>query len=103
MFDSKVGRPGAFREEVIKRGQMYAAQGNDISVEQAVQEVTNLLRPVYGEVQTHANPQSPQVVAPNYKPTLPNVRSSGTSAIKRTPNTLADLHKLRDMAQQGAL
>lgn len=103
MFDSKVGKPGAFREEVIKRGQLHAARGEDVGVDAAIGEVLNLLRPVYGE-HTQARANAPKVVAaPTHQPTIPNIPSSGSSAVKRSPNSIADLHKLRDLAASGGL
>ena len=102
MFDAKIGRSGAFKEEVIKRGQLYAARGEDIPAEKAIEEVVSLLRPVYGDVQ--ASTQSPKVVAPAAtKPTILNIPTSGSSAVKRSPKSLADLYKLGELASRGAL
>lgn len=41
-YDARVGKPGAFREEVIRRGQMaFYTTGTDIPVGQAIQETLN--------------------------------------------------------------
>lgn len=94
-FEQKIGRPGAFKAEVIRRGQAYAAVGQDIPVQQAVQEVLQLIG---WQGQSQAAPQSPtmqvQPQAVEEKPTLPNLRGKGTSPTKVVPKSTEDLRKL---------
>lgn len=96
-FDERVGRPGAFREEVIKRGIMaFHATGQDISPEQAVQEVLSLI----GGAQTTQAAQvaqQPQVQATQKsQPVIPNVGARASSPAKRAPRSLSDLKKLAE-------
>jgi hypothetical protein len=107
-FDSRVGQPGAFRAEVIRRGQLYAAQGQDISAEQAVSEVLRLIGPMHQPSATPAGaaaqgmaPQvstPPQVVTPSQKPTIPNISGRGASVVKRKPKSLEDIKRLAEQA-----
>lgn len=98
-FDARVGQPGAFRDEVIKRGQYYASLPNpvDIPVEQAVREVMTLI----GQAQPAA-PQVPQataaiqnqVAAQQAKPVIPNIKGRGTSPTKKAVGSMKDLRRL---------
>lgn len=103
-YDARVGRPGAFRQEVINRGAYHEAiSQKTITAQEAVQEVMTLLG---GSVQAQpANiPQSQasQPVAPQQKPVLPNIQgASGTSPAKRVPRSIEDLRKIRDQMLQG--
>jgi len=92
-YNAGMANPGAFREFVVRMGQAYAANGQDVSVEQAVQEAVKHLRA--------ANPQmgaplvtaqdAPRVVQPSGKQTLPNIQGRGTSPVKTVVRTLDDL------------
>ena len=95
-FDAKVGKPGAFKAEVIKRGQ-YAnyTTGADISVDQAVSEVMGLYAPL---VQT-ATPAAPaqaataQAGATQALPVIPNVSGRGTSPVRKAVKSIADIEQ----------
>ncbi len=101
-FDARVSQPGAFYAEVVRRGQLYAAQGQDISVEQAVTEVMRLIGPMSspamtGGVDQGLAPQSatsPKVVTQSQKPTIPNISGRGASVVKRKPKSFEDLRKM---------
>lgn len=91
-FDSRVGRIGAFRDEVIKRGKLYAHQGQDITVDQAVTEVLNLL----GHQAPSAQQAAPAVAPPKAmgdakKPVIPNFQGRGTSPAKKVVKSIDDL------------
>ena len=99
-FDQRAGKPGSFREEVLKRGQMaYYSTGKDISVQEAAGEVARL----YGfNTETQENegagkaqqaPIQQQSVATSRKPTIPNVRSGGHSPARKLPTSIEDLKK----------
>lgn len=102
-FDAQHG-PGAFKNEVIRRGQYYAYQGKDISAEEAVTETLKLLKPLMSSPQMPTQAvsqvpdapvpevQSPQAQAP--KQVIPNIQGRGTSPAKVVPKSLADLRKL---------
>lgn len=97
-FDERMGRQGAFREEVIKRGVIaFTATGQDISPEQAVQEVISLLG-VSSQAQSQGQQatQAQQQAAKSPPPVIPNVGARSASPAKKTPRSLADLKKLAD-------
>lgn len=91
-FDARVGQPGAFRDEVIKRGQYYASVGGgkDISVEQAVNEVMHLLG---GAAQKAPSVNPATVAAQQAKPVIPNIKGRGTSPTKQAIRSVKDLKK----------
>ncbi len=104
-FDSRTGRPGAFREEVIKRGIAYHTMtGEDLPVENAVKEVLSLISqsvqngtvPQPGAADVAPQSHAAVVEAQSKKPVIPNLQGQGGSPVKRTPKSLDDLRKLRD-------
>lgn len=99
-FDSRVGKEGAFREEVVKRGILHwNLHQQDISPEQAIQEVLSLLG---GMQQTSQQPpqagQMAQAAPAQQKtpPTIPNVGSKNSSPTKRAPKSLEEMRKLAE-------
>lgn len=93
-FNAGMENPGAFREQVIRIGQAYAAQGKDIPVSQAVDEAVKYLKaanPTIG--QPPQTVVTSQVVTPSQKPVIPSVQGRGTSPIKSTIKNLDDLKK----------
>ena len=90
-YNAGMGSPSAFRDFVIRIGQAYASQGNDISAEQAVKEAERQLRAVSPQQGTAAAPKGLTVVTPSSKPVLPNIQGRGTSAIKSQVRSLDDL------------
>jgi hypothetical protein len=94
-YNAGMASPSAFREYVIRIGQAHAAQGNDIPVAQAVQEAVRHLRAVNPQLGMPAQAQeTPRVVQPSSKPTLPNIQGRGTSPVKSTVRSLDDLRSL---------
>jgi hypothetical protein len=103
-FDSRMGRAGAFREEVIKRGLLhYQMNGIDIPPRQAVQEVLSVLghsmgqgtpapqnAPVNNQQATQFQPNPAQ----NRPPVIPNVSSRNTSPTRKVPGSLEDLKQI---------
>lgn len=102
-FDSRMGRQGAFREEVIRRGQYHAYTTNvDVPVEQVVKEVLSLVHhgdpgqqlgtPLVngGSAVQQAAGQAPV----QKKPVIPNIQGRGTSPVKKIPRSIDDLKKL---------
>lgn len=97
-YDTRAGRPGAFREEVIRRGQYYASiSGEDVPVERAVREVMSLVghvaAPASAVVDTQ-NPQNVQATPAGAKPVIPNIKGRGTSPAKKVIRSIDDLRKL---------
>lgn len=110
-FDAKVGKPGAFRAEVIRRGQSYVAMGQpNVSTDQVVTEVLQLLG-WQGQTQGQ-NPQPPVTSVQNgagasaadqnggagtpaqqTPPTLPNLRGKGGSPVKKAFRSTDEIRK----------
>lgn len=101
-FDARVGREGAFRDEVVKRGVLaWHTTGQDISPGQAIQEVMQL----YGALTSgqQAAAQMAQAAAPTgapavsqaqKAPTLPNIGGNNGSPARKAPKSLDELKKL---------
>lgn len=103
-FDARVGRPGAFRAEVINRGKLYAQMNQDVPVEQAVQEILTLVGASLGTNQSPGiqgattaaqtgMPSGGETPRPR-PPVLPNIKGKGTSPAKKAVRSVADLRKL---------
>lgn len=90
-YNAGMENPSAFRDFVIRIGQAYASQGNDISAEQAVKEAVRQLQAVAPQKGTAVAPKGPTVVTPSSKPVLPNIQGRGTSAVKAQVRSLDDL------------
>ena len=98
-FDQRFGKPGAFRNEVINRGQLawFQSQGKvDLTPRQAIQEVIRL----YGLDQQQqpaaatVAPQESGGARPRVS-TIPNVGSGrSASPLKQKPRSIEDLKKI---------
>lgn len=101
-FDARVGKPGAFMSEVIKRGQYYeAVHKTSPEASQLVQEVLQFVgMPAsvpQGQAPFQAIP-SQGVVSQQNKPVIPAFNGSVTkSPVRKAPGSLQDL---RDMRKQ---
>ena len=119
-YETRVGKPGAFRELVIQRGIFHSQMNNQIiTPDQAVNEVVQMLGITPGGTQTqtggHAGTQqnlsqqqnvqpAPQQTAQSQKPVLPNISGQGTaSPVKRTYNSLEQIRKRREELQAQGL
>ncbi len=100
-YDSRVGEPGAFRSEVIRRGQSaYHLTGKDISAQDAIGEV---LKVIGIDRQVSSNQANAAVNGNVYKrekntfvrnkPVIPNVRSGGSSPARKLPRSIDDIKK----------
>jgi hypothetical protein len=117
-YDARVGKPGAFRDEVVKRGEFYwVTQGKLIPPDQAVAEVLGLIGTPAASAQASATQavapaaqvQSPAEAmqappaapAPQAKapPVIPNVQGKTTSPLPTKPRSIAELKKLAAQAQ----
>lgn len=99
-YDSRLGKPGSFKAEVIRRGQYYEAV-HKISppASQLVSEVLNLVG-VQAQAQqgTQAASQdsSSQTGLPQQqKPVISNFSGGGKSPVKKVPSSIDDLRKMR--------
>ena len=97
-FDERAGRPGAFREEIIKRGQYYAqVHQKDVPPNILADELlTYVGQPQPTQSQGgYAQPQAKKpVMQVQQKPTLPQIRGNSGSPIKSKVRSIADLKKL---------
>jgi len=102
-FDARVGKPGAFRDEVIRRGQYYASlpESQDITVEQAVREIMGLVGFNNTQAQNGAQASeqnmeesTPAPTMQNQKPVIPNIKGRGTSPVKKVARSIEDLRNM---------
>lgn len=95
-FDSRLGQPGAFKQEVINRAAfVYQTTGKDLSVDEAVKEVLKIVAwNTNGASSDAVVTQQGQQQAP--KPTLPNVAGKATSPAAQKVKSIDDLKKLRN-------
>lgn len=106
-FDARAGYAGAFKDEVIRRGQYYASLPNpqDIPVEQAVREIMSLVgtpSPQAAAMQEQQNMMAGQQSMPQQqtKPVIPNIKGRGTSPAKKVVRSISDLRKLSASAEE---
>jgi hypothetical protein len=110
-FEARIGRPGAFKEEVARRGFLHwQTTGQDMTAEQAVNEVLQLLGvggngPIVAQVPSaQAAPQGQpgtQAKAPEGKPVIPNIQGRGTSPVAKVVKSLDDIRaKARELSAQ---
>ena len=107
-FDTRVGRPGAFRQEVFNRGNLaYHTTGKVIPVNQAIEEVMHYLGYVEQEPNagnSHGKPPISQNTAPVKQkklPTLPNLGNSRSAPVKKQVTSLAQLKEIRKKMAEG--
>ncbi len=110
-FDARVGKPGAFRAEVIRRGQTYAMQGVDAPVDQLVGEILQLIgwqgqNPGSASVQNGQGAAAPAAGAETppaggKPPVLPHLKSRGTSPVKKAAKSTNELRELGRQMRAG--
>lgn len=106
-FDSRLGQPGAFRNEIVRRGQMhFNATGQDLSAKQVVDTFISMLGVVPGQASSPQTVQPGQVVqnrstgqkvvtgAQAAKPVVPHIPGSGASPVRKVPKSISELRKL---------
>jgi hypothetical protein len=119
-FDARVGKPGAFRTEVQRRGEYEWNRTNgkvDLTPEQAVQAVMmdyrGMIQPANptpapaaqgptGGATGAAGAGTPPVVTSNKTGTIPTVGGKSQSPMTKKPRSLDDLKKIRDQKLAGA-
>lgn len=89
-FDQKVGTPGAFRNEVLKRGvALYHLHGRDLSPAEVVQDLLATMGKVIGPVTQTAQTQTP--AATQKPPIIPNIAARSNSPVKTAPKSIKEL------------
>jgi hypothetical protein len=101
MFDTKVGKPGAFRQAVIKQALgLEAATRRDVSVAEAIQETIAAWKPFLGAQQTSsapmAQPAAPQSNGATQPKVIPNVSGRSTSPAAKKITSIEDLKRLSE-------
>lgn len=109
-FDQRMGREGAFREEVWNRGQYHAmVNKTDIGAEQAINEVLQLVgagnlltqnqqNTYQTQVAQQKGPMSTPASHPQPRhapPTIPKVQASGASPTQFVPKSLDEIRAYR--------
>lgn len=116
-FDARFGKPGLFRDELIRFGDLMWHQSGgktDLTPEQAAQHVIanyglTASAPVVSQAPPQASPGIPAAQAQGTKTpivkrterTIPNVQGRSTSPLKQKPTSIDDLHKLYKRAAAG--
>lgn len=113
-YDARVGKPGAFRQEVIAQGELAWTQSNgsvDLSPEQAIQQAMQKWSPFFQQPQASAAQPSAQAQGSQAgtgmpaqgntgtPAVIPNVQGRTSSPMKKSPRSLDDLRKLGKQAQ----
>lgn len=109
-FDARAGKPGAFREEVVRRGQYYEGVLKQyVSPGQVVQELVNLIGAQATTQQGTSFPQGTQpgqaqVQQQAEKPVITafGSGSSSKSPVRRVAQSIDDLRKLKEERQAQA-
>lgn len=95
-FDDRLGKPGAFREEVINRGSLiFQRTGQNPSVEQVVSEVVSILGGASVPVQKAQEPVRGQATLEAQKkaPVIPSVGGGSSSPMKKKITSVDDIKK----------
>jgi hypothetical protein len=98
MFDARLGKTGAFAQEVVRRGQYYE-QVHQVSppARQLVQEVLAFV----GQPQAPVNSQAASVQKQAEKPVIPMMAGgSQKSPTHKLPTSIDDLKKLRQQRSE---
>jgi hypothetical protein len=101
-FDARQGRPGAFKEEINRRGDYAWRTRNElVPPEKLVQELMSLLGPIAPAAPaptTTVEPAAPAAaaIAPAKTPVIPNISGRSTSALPSRVKSIADIKRLGD-------
>jgi hypothetical protein len=96
--DERLGKPGAFREEVERFGIAEYHRGNqNLSVQQAVEHVVTKYQPFFSS-STPGLSMAPQAPTHKAPAVMPSVGSTNVSVISKRPKSVDDLRKMRDEA-----
>jgi hypothetical protein len=107
-FDARVGQPGAFRNEINRRGDyVWKTRKEIVSPDTLVQEMMSFLGPVAPPAaasppapapQAPAAPQTPPPGPASKTPTIPNISGRSTSALRAPVRSIADIReRLKDI------
>lgn len=101
-YDSRMGTPGAFRDQCIKRGSYYfQVHQKDVPAHEIAREVAQEIQKLIGSpavipVATPGAPSGQEMQTPNEKkPVIPNIQGRGTSPAKKLNTSIEGLKQLR--------
>lgn len=109
-FDARMGTPGAFRNEVIRRGALIEMSEKRVA---SPQEIVEEMKRIYGGMpQAASQPTAPQgatlpegtpgaVMGSEGKPVLPNVKGRSNSPAKTLVRSTDDLRKIYAQRSSG--
>ncbi len=101
-FDERVGRPGAFRDEIIKRGQYYAqVHQKDVPPHVLAEELLAYVGQPQAPQQQPSKSSQHNVVTQPRKPSMPRIRGGSGSPVKAKVKSIADIKKLADQFATG--
>jgi hypothetical protein len=95
-FDKRVGKEGAFRDEVIMRGvALFQKTGRDYTPEEVIQTMQSMLTPYSPTPPVAPVPPTAAMAAPAQKaaPTIPNVGGKNSAPVKKSIKSLDELRK----------
>lgn len=93
-YDEKVGKPGAFKEEVIQEGHRRSLErGVTASPKEVVAEIVGKMR-MFGGSPTAVQAQQQFPAKP--KPTIPNMQTRGGSPAMKNFTSFEDIEKYRE-------
>ena len=99
-FDERLGSPGAFKIEVLKRAVALAqVTGRDPTIQECVEDT---LRAIGWNPNSNPQAASQQAQAAP-KPTLPNISGKSSSPVAKQVKTMADLKKLKEQINKGMI
>lgn len=99
-YDARLAKPGAFKAEVIRRGQYYeAVHKTSPPASQLVAEILALVgaqAPAQQGTETTSQGTSSQTVQQSQKPVISSFQGSGAkSPARKVPQSIEDLRKMR--------
>lgn len=90
-FDEKIGTPGAFKSEVLKRGvALYHIHGRDLSPQEVIQDLLSTMGKVFTPNQASAGVGATGQAKP---PVIPNISGKSGSPVKTAPKTLKEIRE----------
>jgi hypothetical protein len=102
-FESACG-PGSFKTEVIRAGQLaIATQKKDITVQEAINEVVKLYKPLLSGMAKTPPPGAGNPKAPAQKNVLPKIAGQNSSPARKEVSSLAELRELAKAANSVSL
>lgn len=92
-YDSKLGKPGAFEDRMIKRGkEIYFGESRTATPKEVASEIAAEIKVFMDQQQVAANPMQQQFQA-KPKPTIPQMQGNSTSPAQKGFSSFEDIDK----------